>query len=1022
MRFTIPGLITLVLASSCVQAMQIEWVRMTGQYPVETSPLVVDLKGDGKRQIVALGRGGQVMLWSLDGKAIGAGPDGASAQLPAGRWTTTATLVGRTLVACSVEGTVVALDTALKERWRFSLPGATTWGRGRPAVIEVNGSPAMCFGDNSGAFTCLNAEGKQLWQVKPGLGSCQTVPRIAQIGKETVLLATAGNTLFCLGVDGSLRWKRDLGGAILSQPEVLKLTERRLILCGAGSGALVAMNEAGEVQWQTELGDEIDSSISVLRRSKEAPLIVCTGLWGNVHALDADGHVVWTHLYRAKGRATPLITDINGDGRLEVVVPTYDQRIYAFGEDGGIVDTVRLNGGINASPVLLEDPATPGRADFLVTTGSLLAYRLRPGLPVGTHGIGGSFAGIGLEPRAAHEGLGEPVLIVRNPNGALLAANVWASGLDGRVWVRGCETSRSAFEIALPLAPAKTPVRYRAVVRGANGGVQDIAWDARPVPTTQTIAVAGLRAWATPAFGLFADRRLTPDPGEFEEGRERDVQVRGLYRNEASEGAFVVASTLAVPVHARVTVDQPLRSDGRVFGGKLTLRRVAMAPAINGEDVADALPMLGDAGILTIEPGRAAKIWFAIDASGAEAGEYRCGVRVTPVNGAEPPRDLTLTIEVLPLDLPKERPLRLCTWDYVPNKLIPSWTADALDDMGRHGVDVFPRANCVPPVKAGSDGRLSIDWAGLDQELNRLKGRGQFLLQLGSPDVKFASEPVKDIRHAADVAYVRAIRDHLRERGLGYGDWALYPVDEPGLGYGGSVNELVKAATLFREADPRIRIYTDPVPSLSSTDFERIAKLIDVWCPNMRLVNGLMARDPRIEWIMKSGKPVWSYECVGQVKSLSPLRYNRANAWRGLRFGLNGIGFWTHSMTQVDPWQRNEKSGDEYALVYAGDRPVPSVRWEAVRDGMQDAAAVALLRSRTEKHRRAGTKRDLVAQADEAIRIAIADIAQLSDDTFIESRDYLRSGDRVLWHTWTDVALFATHRARIAELTAALGE
>jgi len=55
-------------------------------------------------------------------------------------------------------------------------------------------------------------------------------------------------------------------------------------------------------------------------------------------------------------------------------------------------------------------------------------------------------------------------------------------------------------------------------------------------------------------------------------------------------------------------------------------------------------------------------------------------------------------------------------------------------------------------------------------------------------------------------------------------------------------------------------------------------------------------------------------------------------------------------------------------------------------------------------------------------RAAIADIADLSDDTFVESRDYLRAGDRLLWHTWTDVGLFAQHRARIAELTAALGE
>ena len=101
---------------------------------------------------------------------------------------------------------------------------------------------------------------------------------------------------------------------------------------------------------------------------------------------------------------------------------------------------------------------------------------------------------------------------------------------------------------------------------------------------------------------------------------------------------------------------------------------------------------------------------------------------------------------------------------------------------------------------------------------------------------------------------------------------------------------LLDAGKLFREADPKLRTYTDPVPGLSWKDFERIEPLVDVWAPNMRLVSGLLSGDPRIQRIMNAGS-VWSYECVGEVKSLSPLRYNRGNAWRAKFFGLSGIGF-----------------------------------------------------------------------------------------------------------------------------------
>ena len=119
-------------------------------------------------------------------------------------------------------------------------------------------------------------------------------------------------------------------------------------------------------------------------------------------------------------------------------------------------------------------------------------------------------------------------------------------------------------------------------------------------------------------------------------------------------------------------------------------------------------------------------------------------------------------------------------------------------------------------------------------------------------------------------------------------------------------------------------------------------------------------------------------------------------------------------------WFPGKTMNDEYALVYPGELPVPSVRWEAVRDGLQDVAAIALLEQAIQRRRESATKRELVAQAEEEVRIALRDIMELSDDAFVESRDFLREGDRVLGHTWTDVETFRRHRAEIARLTLAL--
>ena len=61
-----------------------------------------------------------------------------------------------------------------------------------------------------------------------------------------------------------------------------------------------------------------------------------------------------------------------------------------------------------------------------------------------------------------------------------------------------------------------------------------------------------------------------------------------------------------------------------------------------------------------------------------------------------------------------------------------------------------------------------------------------------------------------------------------------------------------------------------------------------------------------------------------------------------------------------------------------------------------------------------------MAQAEEALRIALNDVMELSDEAYVQSRDFLRPGDRILDHTGTDVETFHHHRAEIARLTLAL--
>jgi len=1005
--------------------MEIQWTRMAGQTPVEASPLVGQFSDSGKAEILVLNQGGQLMLWAADGTAIGSGQDGLVAQLPEGRWTTAPTLVdsasGTPFVMASVKGQVVGLDRKFQSLWQHQLPGETGWGRAVPAVLPTSSGSALVFSDLSGTATCLTPTGEVVWTNTLAAGPCKAPPQTISLkpGEDSVLVP-AGSTLFCCDATGAVRWRRYLGAEILTRPEMLSLADRRLIVCGTASGSLFALDLDGKVIWECATEDTFSNWIVFLSRRNAEPLILFTGLWGNLHAVDIQGRHVWTHLFRAKTRGAPLVLDAAGDGHAEIFVPTFHQHVFALDEEGKLKDDIRLSGIMPSVLVPLTDSAA-GRPDLLVTTSTLLAYRLRPGLPRSPYGTTPEPQNVSLIPPPPEEIHEHPALVVKNPNGALINVHVSLTDVQGWTRIVGSLTARSAFEIPLPDIAGKGDWSLRATAADAVGKVLDEkGWKIPPWPKVapEPPQPVGLHAWPTPPFASFAETRLSPFADEIKPGATSQVSVENLYLDEADQGAFIVASTRDEPTRARVTLTRLIRKDGGVFVGNIVLREVISTGSVNGEKVPDALPALGDAGLITIAAHRSVKIWISVDARGAQPGNYTGQISVASLNADVKKIELPVNLQVLNLRLPKEFPLMLCTWDYVPNRWFPSRTKEVLDDMARHGVNVFPRT-IIPPARVDAAGKLTIDWPVLDAELDHLDRRGKILFHLNHPPIEFAAKKTDEEKRPSELEYIRNLRDHLRERGRGYADYAFYLLDEPGLDNGPNVAILVDAGKLFREADPKLLTYTDPVAGLSWKDFERIEPLVDVWAPNMRLVSGLLSGDPRIKRIMNA-KTVWSYECISQVKSLSPLCYNRANAWRAKYFGLSGIGFWTHSTTEADIWYAGKTINDEYALVYPGELPVPSARWEAVRDGLEDVAAIALLEAQIQRHRQAGIRSELVQQAERTLRVALCDVMELSDEPFVESRDFLRAGDRVLGHTWTDLEMFRRHRAEIARLTLAL--
>jgi hypothetical protein len=85
------------------------------------------------------------------------------------------------------------------------------------------------------------------------------------------------------------------------------------------------------------------------------------------------------------------------------------------------------------------------------------------------------------------------------------------------------------------------------------------------------------------------------------------------------------------------------------------------------------------------------------------------------------------------------------------------------------------------------------------------------------------------------------------------------------------------------------------------------------------------------------------YACEGSYKLQCPLGYFRGQAWQAWRHRLTGIGWWNWCATP-DTWAPDAG----YTTVYKGDGVIPSKRWEAIRDGIEDYGMLTVLKEATD--------------------------------------------------------------------------
>ena len=480
-----------------------------------------------------------------------------------------------------------------------------------------------------------------------------------------------------------------------------------------------------------------------------------------------------------------------------------------------------------------------------------------------------------------------------------------------------------------------------------------------------------------------------------------------LYQGEYESCAVVMLNLHYEPVVAQVRPVEAARVS-------LIFYEVIDTPRPDGTWVPDALAELSSAQTISIAPGAARRLWITVNGKVLEAGTSDLSVELLPLGADDQRVRVAVHADVEDLDLRKAPLFRVCNWSS-PGRLL----SDGIDPAGiivarEHGMNVFVVG--MPHRKCDAAGVLigKADWSKLDAELELMGEDGFVLLSSGAGvSIPEGVETYGEVHVKAQRAWLRELADHLASKRWSKDRWALYPVDEPGLFGGTRIRMFEEIASHFKKAMPDAPIYANPSGFVTPENMAGMVPLTDVWQPEQ----ALLRRQPELApFFLGTGKPVWCYEAPGDVKTLRPLGYYRANSWMAFRLGLHGTGFWTQIYVGPKPEDNDlwlKRAATEYGANYAvAGREVISRRWEAFRDGIEDVRAFMLLRDAAEDARAAGRSPEWVARAEKLLG------AEVEHAT----RKALACGDitRFLRDYEMDYAEIGRIRKEAAEITRAL--
>ena len=345
------------------------------------------------------------------------------------------------------------------------------------------------------------------------------------------------------------------------------------------------------------------------------------------------------------------------------------------------------------------------------------------------------------------------------------------------------------------------------------------------------------------------------------------------------------------------------------------------------------------------------RFWLTVKVpQDAKGGVYRTKVLITA--GAKTLKTLNLEVEVLPLRLEHGQGMGyfmyLPHWGFPRELITAEYLKKVFVDMREHGMTtatlyMYPRV-VGGKVDLNKHHPWHFPFAGTMDVLRDTK-----LIRPGMPAIWLGADTGES---SLDVW--KQVLDEARKRN--WPELVFYLQDEPG-----DEKRIKNAKRLFRRLDEFKKKHPEyakvrSTTAIGLTGIKALGELYDIWITGAGGVSEPLSQEAK-----NMGKLMWSYDCgLGQVDAETCRYYFGLWGWR---MGLKGCSLWAYSDIGnpggIKDWKYiTEHRSDielDFSFIYPmPEGPVPSIGWEAVREGIDDRKYIVTLTNLIEKARAAG--------------------------------------------------------------------